>query len=318
MSWRPRDWSLSVATAKHLEWLWLSQRECQATLTRVTAICYVDVHPNIEAVVVATSEWMHLDPVLACLDAGKHVALEKPMATSSEDAQQMMQHADEAGVKFMICHSIRFDPRYAVMQQRIAKGELGELLNLHGRRHPGPRAIDRVFGKFPLAYWLIVHDIDMMLWTTGSAVKSVRAYSHSGGQSRQDFIVATLAFANEWRSGDIECSGRAPPQAGRPQNELFTVRGTAGVIELFGNEHGLVYYTDDGSVTYSDTVHSPIVHGQQEGSFRSVIRHFAGAVRNEWPLLITGYDGLAVIQVAAAIDQSLRENCEIYIQNSAE
>ncbi|MBV7332546.1 Gfo/Idh/MocA family oxidoreductase [Chloroflexi bacterium TSY] len=272
----------------------------------------LEAHPNIEAVVVATSEWAHLDPVLACLDAGKHVALEKPMATSPDDARQMVQSADEAGVKFMICHSIRFDPRYALMQQRIAKGELGELLTLHGRRHPGPRAVDRVFGKFPLSYWLIVHDIDMMLWTTDSSVKSVRAYSRSGGQSRHDFIIATLAFANG-AVGLIECSWGSPPQAGRPQNETFVVRGTAGVAEIFGNEHGLVCYAADGSLAYPDTVHSPIVQGQQVGSFRSVIRHFAGAVRNEWPLLMTGHDGLTVIQVAAAIDQSLQENREIFL-----
>ncbi|MEM7126170.1 MAG: Gfo/Idh/MocA family oxidoreductase [Chloroflexota bacterium] len=272
----------------------------------------LEAHPHIEAVIVATSEWAHLEPVLACLDAGKHVALEKPMATSLGDARQMAQRADDANVKFMICHSIRFDPRYALMQQRVARGKLGEVLNLHGRRHPGPNAVKRVFGKFPLAYWLIVHDIDMMLWTTGSPVRSVRAYSRANGQSLQDFIIATLAFENG-AVGLIECSWGSPPQAGRPQNETFVVRGTEGVIELFGNEHGLICYGTDSSLTYPDTVHSPIVQGQLEGSFRSVTRHFAGAVREEWPLLITGRDGLAVIEVAAAIDQSLRDDREVYL-----
>jgi predicted dehydrogenase len=267
-------------------------------------------HPEIEAVVVATSEWAHLEPVLACLEAGKHVALEKPMATSPADAVQMRRQAEAAGVKFMICHSIRFDPRYALMQQQVAQGMIGEVLNMHGRRHAAPRAIERVYGRFPLAYWLIVHDIDMMLWLTGSAVTRVRAFSGAAGRGRHDFIVANLVFASG-AVGIVECSWGSPPQSGRPQNELFTVRGSAGVVEVLGHEHGLAVYAADGAVSYPDTIHAPVVHGQQEGSFRAVLRHFAGGVRDHWPLLITGQDGLAVVEVAAAIDRSLKEDREV-------
>src|SRR5205823_5504053 len=64
-------------------------------------------HPNIEAVIVAASEWAHSAPVLAALDAGKHVLVEKPMAISAEAAASMVQHAEQAGVHLMVCHSLR-------------------------------------------------------------------------------------------------------------------------------------------------------------------------------------------------------------------
>jgi len=56
-----------------------------------------------------------------------------------------------------------------------------------------------------------------------------------------------------------------------------------------------------------------VIHDQQEGMFRRLLHHFVGVVRNQWPPVVTGGDGLAAIQVAAAIDQSLQEGREVVI-----
>ena len=106
-------------------------------------------HPHIEAVIVATSEWAHLEPVLASVDAGKHVLVEKPMATSPDDAMLMLQRAEQAKVKLMVCHSLRFDPRFAAMRQAVAQGEIGDVLHIYARRNPMQSAVDRVLGRFP-------------------------------------------------------------------------------------------------------------------------------------------------------------------------
>ncbi|MDE2997936.1 MAG: Gfo/Idh/MocA family oxidoreductase [Gemmatimonadota bacterium] len=266
-------------------------------------------HPEIEAVVVATSEWAHADPVGACLESGKHVLVEKPMATSPSDAVRMVHEAGRAGVHLMVCHSLRFDPRFAAMRQAVSRGDVGEVLHIYSRRASQPEAVDRVLGRFPLAYWLLPHDIDLALWTCGSAVDRVRAYARSGGSRRQDLIVVVMTFEcgalavleNVWGS---------PTRAGRPQNQLFTVRGTAGVVEVLPYETGVAVYRDD-DVAYPDTSVAPDVHGQTVGMSRSLIRHFAGAVRDLWKPVITPRDGLAVVRIASAIDASLKEGREI-------
>lgn len=273
-------------------------------------------HPQIEAVIVATSEWAHLDPVLAALEAGKQVLVEKPMATSPEDAARMVRGAEQAGVTLMVCHTLRFDPRFAAMRQAVAEGKIGDVLHLHGRRNPRYGAVDRVLGRFPLAYWLLPHDIDMMVWTTGSPVVQVRAYARAGGRSRRDFILAVLTFASG-AVGVLESSWVGPAAGGRLQNPLFTARGTAGAVEVLAYESGLALYGEDTAV-YPDMSFEPVVHGQTEGMCRGLVRHFAGAVQGLWAPLITARDGYAVIRVASAIDRSLEEDREIAIPEAQE
>jgi predicted dehydrogenase len=260
-------------------------------------------HPEIEAVVVTTPEWVHVDPVLASLAAGKHVLVEKPFATSSADAWSLVEAGRTSGRVLTVCHSLRFNPRFALMRQAVAEGKIGNVMHLYARRNSLQPVVDRVLGHFPLVYWLAPHDIDMMLWTVGSPVANVRAWSRSGAKSRSDFIVAVLSFENG-AVGVLECSWSTPGASGRPHNALFTVRGDAGMVEVMGNEQGLAVYEAD-SATYPDTYHAPYLHGQTEGQDRSLLRHFAGAVRGLWPPLVRAVEAAAVIDIAAAIDLSL-------------
>jgi predicted dehydrogenase len=266
-------------------------------------------HPDIEAMIIATSEWAHVKPVLAALAAGKHVLVEKPLALAPNDASSLVQRAAEAGVHLMVCHTLRFDPRFVAVRQAVADGAIGNVLHLYARRNPPQAAAERVLGRFPLAYWLMPHDIDMMLWCTGSPVTKVMAYSRSGGRERDDFIIAVLTFANG-AIGVVESSWGTPAQGGRPLNEQFTVRGTRGMAEVLGNDQGVAVY-HGGGADYPDTSYTPVIHEQLDGSFRRLLDHFAGVVRNRWPPVVTGADGLAAVTVAAAVERSLAEGREI-------
>ena len=269
-------------------------------------------HPEIEAVIVSASEWAHIEPVLACLDAGKHVLVEKPMAISAADAASMVAHAATAGVHLMVCHSLRFDLRFAALRQAVANGAVGEVLHLYARRNAPQIAVERVIGRFPLAFWLAPHDIDMMLWTTGSPAHKVMAFSRAGGKERQDFIIAVVTFANG-AIGVLESSWGTPAVSGQPLTEQFTVRGTGGIVELLSNQTGVGVYRAGSAPEYPDIGYSPVIHDQQEGMFRRLLHHFVGVVGNQHPPIVTGSDGLAAIQVAEAIDRSLREGREVLV-----
>ena len=269
-------------------------------------------HPEIEAVIVSASEWAHIEPVLASLDAGKHVLVEKPMAISEADAARMVEQAAKAGVHLMVCHSLRFDLRFAALRQAVAQGAVGEVLHLYARRNAPQIAVERVIGRCPLAFWLAPHDIDMMLWTTGSPVHKVMAFSKAGGKERQDFIIAVLTFANG-AIGVLESSWGTPAVSGQPLTEQFTVRGTGGMVELLSNQTGVGVYRAGSAPEYPDIGYTPVIHDQQEGMFRRLLHHFVGVVRNQHEPVVTGSDGLAAIRVAAAIDRSLREGREVLV-----
>jgi predicted dehydrogenase len=271
-------------------------------------------HPEIEAVIVSASEWARIEPVLASLDAGKHVLVEKPMALSAADATCMVEHAASAGVHLMVCHSLRFDSRFAALQQAVAQGAVGQVLHLYARRNAPQIAVERVVGRFPLAFWLAPHDIDMMLWTTGSPVHKVMAFSKTGGKERQDFIIAILTFANGI-IGVLESSWGTPAVSGQPLTEQFTVRGTGGMVELLSNQTGVGVYRAGAAPEYPDLGYTPVIHDQQDGMFRRLLHHFVSVIRNQHEPVVTGRDGLAAIRVAEAIDRSLREGREIVVSS---
>src|SRR5690606_13482874 len=129
------------------------------------------------------------------------------------------------------------------------------------RRYASPVAAERVLERLPMAYWLMPHDIDMMLWITASPVQKVMAYGRGGGTTRADFIIAVLTFANG-AVGIVESSW-GTPGGGRLQNELFTVRGTGGAVEVVGNETGIAVYRGSGDsnhMEYPDIGYAPIIH----------------------------------------------------------
>ncbi len=126
--------------------------------------------PDIDAVSVVTTEDQHLQPVLAALDAGKHVFVEKPLATRLEDAQQMVEAAQNRGLILMPGHLLRFEPRYAAVKDQLSTGRLGRVLSMYARRNR-PKWQGRIYKRTPLVLETAIHDIDTMLWYAGSKVR---------------------------------------------------------------------------------------------------------------------------------------------------
>jgi predicted dehydrogenase len=84
--------------------------------------------PEIEAVVVATPVSSHYPLVRACLDVGKHVLVEKPLAGSSAEAVDLIDRAERRGLVLVPGHTFLYSPPVAYVRELIAAGELGELL----------------------------------------------------------------------------------------------------------------------------------------------------------------------------------------------
>ena len=154
---------------------------------------------DIDAVVVCLPDHLHVKPCLAAAQAGKHVLLEKPLASTLADADQILKAAEAHKCRLMVAHSLRFNLQYAAFRERVRRGDVG--LPVHGWVRRNARIIDgrRFQGKTSVILFLAIHDIDFLRWCVGSEV--VRVFAMSNRQVLKDVgvddsVLSVLKFAN--------------------------------------------------------------------------------------------------------------------------
>lgn len=266
-------------------------------------------HPEIEVVIVATPDNDHLEPLKACIEAGAQICLEKPLAVDIGEAEQMVRLTRESNTTLMMCHTLRFDPRYVSMREAVEQGEIGPVTHIYARRNIPASRVRRVGGRVNSAFWIGVHDIDMMHWVTDSHVVFVTAQKAEGVLSEdlgvEDCILSLLSFENGVVAS-LENSWVSPLVEGRPMSAQFEVRGPGGVIEVTAHEQGIGIYQEGKSI-HPDTVYSPTLHGRITGVYRDQIAHFIECVATGMEPVVTVEDGFRAVIVADALTRSAAE-----------
>ncbi|MGQ9631222.1 MAG: Gfo/Idh/MocA family protein [bacterium] len=268
---------------------------------------------DIEAVSICTPDQLHLGPTVAAARAGKHILLEKPLATTVEDARKIVEVCRENGVKLMIGYVLRFDPRFTQAFEAISRGEIGRPVHICAKRINPVRSAERLGGRTSVLFYLGPHDINYMRWFVGSPVERVYAeesriaLTHLGVA---DTILGTLKFANG-AVGSLETSWALPNSLGVGVEARVEIAGTKGAIFIDVYDQGLRLYTRE--VLYPDTMHWPIVSGRVDGDLRRELEYFLECVVSDKPPLLSGEDGLEDVYVIAAMERSIKEGRPIKV-----
>ena len=143
--------------------------------------------PAIDAVSVCTANAFHCEVTVAALQAGKHVLCEKPMATTLDDCEQMVEAARKFGKFLMIGHNQRLARAHARAKELILQGEIGEIVTFRTTfGHGGPETwtidpnsvwfFDKKLAAFGAMADLGIHKTDLIQFLTGQRVAEVSAY----------------------------------------------------------------------------------------------------------------------------------------------
>ena len=98
-------------------------------------------HPEVEAVIVGTANNVHLDAILACADAKKHVLCTKPLGRNAKEAFQMLKAVDKAGIVGGYLEDLCYTPKFLKSLTSIKSGTIGEVIWAKSREtHPGPHS----------------------------------------------------------------------------------------------------------------------------------------------------------------------------------
>ena len=209
--------------------------------------CYKDYkqmlinEPEVELVAITTLSGTHADIALDCIEARKHLIIEKPVALSISDANEMIRKSEEMGVLVCACHQNRFNEAIQKLRKALESGRFGKLS--HGSVNV---RWNREEDYYRQASWRgtweqdggclmnqCIHAIDLLCWMMGGKVDSVYAQTRRRFHDcieTEDLGMAVLTFANG-ALATIEGTVNVYPEN---LEETLCIFGQKGTVKIGG------------------------------------------------------------------------------------
>ncbi|MCB0006082.1 MAG: Gfo/Idh/MocA family oxidoreductase, partial [Anaerolineales bacterium] len=266
-----------------------------------------EAKPDLVTIAVPTVH--HLAVAQRAIEQGIHVLLEKPIAFSVAEGQQIIDLAAKADVRLMVGHIERFNPAITALKERLADGELGRVFQIDARRQgPFPARIQDVGVVIDLA----VHDLDVIRYVTGVEITRVFAETERQIHSSHEDLLTGLVRLADGTVGTLMVNWLTPTKI-----RQLDVIGEKGMFRVDYLTQDL-YFFENGAAPAGDWPFRDL-RGVSEGRMirfvvpkmeplRAEIESFLAAVRGEAPVPVSGEDGLRALHLAQSVVVSGLEN----------
>ena len=303
---------------EHMEVL-LAKHELQNDMSILRYTDYKSMIQEVkpDLVSIATESGIHAEIALFCIDHGVHVIIEKPMAMSISDANEIIRHSEEKHVKVSACHQNRFNIAVQEMRHALEAGRFGRLS--HGSIHV---RWNRNQGYYDQAPWRgtwaqdggalmnqCIHGIDLLRWTFGGEIEEVY------GQTRQQFHdyleaedvgMAVVKFKNG-AIATIEGTTNVYP---KNLEETLYIFGEKGTVKIGGTSTNNIDVWDFADESEADTKNKGL---QEETSnvygngHTSLFADMIDAIQNDRKPYVDAYAGRDALELVLAIYKSQKE-----------
>jgi predicted dehydrogenase len=277
----------------------------KAQVTDKPELIFTD--PAVDAVVIAVESPLHYTMIKNALDHGKHVYVEKPLALSVADAQEVVSLARDKNLKLMTGHLLEYHPAVNYIKELIKKGTVGTSLYLYFHRlNLG------IVRKDENVWWsLAPHDISVACYLFEAEPVSVSANGQSYLQKGiEDVVFATLKFA-DGRMAHIHVSWLDPHKIRKvtlvasDKMVVFDDMEASEKVRIYdkGAEIKTVNSYVEAITLRTGDVLIPRIPSQEPLSLEC--QHFLDAIIRNQPVRSDGVDGLRVVKVLEAGSKSL-------------
>jgi predicted dehydrogenase len=267
---------------------------------------------GLDAVVIATSVKLHFPMARAALLAGKHTFIEKPMAASSTECEELIELAQKKGLILMIGHTFLYSPAVTKIKQIVDMGDLGDIRYISARRlNLG------LFQKdINVAWDLAPHDISIILHIMGEkpitvncrgsahvtpGVEDVTSMCLTFGKDRSAIVHSSWLDPRKIREMTIVGSKRMIVYDDVAQLEkirIFDVRvERPPFYDTFAEFHYAYHYGD---------VYVPYI--KQEEPLKAECQHFLDCIRESKTPLSDGKQGMEMVRILEASSLSLKQH----------
>ena len=263
--------------------------------------------PAIHAVSIATPDHAHRAVAVACAEAGKHILVEKPLATTVDDAEAIVAAAAKAGITLMVDFHNRVNPPMVATRDAVARGDLGTVSYVYVRLSNTvavPQDMLKWSGRSSALWFLGSHMVDIVGWILND--RPVKAYvvSRDGvlkgmGIDAPDFHVATVEYA-KGTVAVFEHAWILPRTHNTVKDLKLEFLGSKGAAYVDGSHNRAIELYTSEKGAFPDMLVPPF-GPHLTGFVLDAVVHFIDAVTLGKPVLATGEDGLANTKIIAAM-----------------
>ncbi len=277
------------------------RQRAEAIAARYEVPAYTDYRQlldKVEAVCIAAPTTLHHEIGMTCLEHGVHALIEKPLASSMAEAQDLASAAERLHKVLLVGHVERFNPTFVELVNVLAEGQI---LGLEARRLSpfATRAAD-----VSVVYDLMVHDLDLILTLVNAPLAKAQAIGGKLRSPQLDHVMAILNFAN----GQM-ASLTASKVTQHKVRQLSVTCADAYVVADFLTRTVMIYrqsaadyFAQRGEVLYRQEGLIEQVYVPPVEPLYAEIQHFLSCVRNGHPPQVGGADALRVMAVADRIE----------------
>lgn len=272
-------------------------------------------HPDIDALMIsATPETTHHPMAKAALQAGKHVLLEKPIAITLDEADELIEIAESHELKFTIGYSQRFNSKQALAKRSLHDGSLGDPVSVLVSRHIG-RALGAKIGsrtKLSPAAMEATHDIDFAFWLLDPR-RPVRVYSQVAWGARRDHGVPDVQYLTITMDDGVVVNigggWSLPPGYPNFASTWIEVLGTDGALLMDASHKDIIFNTMRDGVQFPlSTMPGEYVDHVYAGPMERETMHFLEAVVYDRAVMVDPRLARVTMEVYLAADLSAERN----------
>ena len=274
-----------------------------------------------ELVSIAAESGIHAEIAIFCIKHGVHVIIEKPMAMSMADANEIIRLSEERNVKVSACHQNRFNIAVQEMRQALEAGRFGKLS--HGSIHVRWNRNQNYYTQAPWrGTWAqdggalmnqCIHGIDLLRWTFGGEVEEVY------GQTRQQFHdyleaedvgMAVVKFKNG-AIATIEGTTNVYP---KNLEETLYIFGEKGTVKIGGTSTNNIDVWDFADETEADMKNKGLeeeTNNVYGNGHTSLFADMINSIQNGKKPYVDAYAGRDALELVLAIYKSQKEGIPV-------
>ena len=278
---------------------------------------------SIDVVVVLTPSGLHAEHVINLSKYGKHIMVEKPMALTVEDTENMIYACDVNNIKLFIIKQNRFNVPVVKLREALDAGRFGKLtlgtVRVRWARHQAYYDQDPWRGTWAMDGGVLTnqasHHVDMLEWMMGD-VESVFAKMTTAlaDVETEDTAIVTLKFKNG-ALGIIEATTATRPTNLEGSISILGEHGTVVVGGVAVNEMQTWVFEDeqegDSSILEEFSVNPPNVYGFGHQAY---YEHVVDCIVNGSANLVDGLQGRKSIELISAIYESAETGKEVFLK----